>query len=440
MVAASGGVRLDPSDLSPLPGLLGGMVAKWINPGYRLRYRAQAGDPARRTVGVGVGSANGTADYTVPSSPVPPPAFSGLYVTIRFGPLTATRRIAGLQLSPAGLPLGALDDPVALAETEAALNGLTTICIEGGTPTVAAIFDDICASMQSLSALEALGPKPTSAQLLKASVNVTRTPLSLASLLRPAPVDRGAPAGLRVAILQDRALSSGPIEEHADLAVGLNEVTPLTGDGAAAFKAALRTSVQASAAEAASYPQSAYRRLSGQRLTGIHAGDGSALAAWLKALPAEGQAAWSRIFRVYEDYHLALPADAATGAFWAIRPATGVAHAVLLDGTGGATGSEGGGEGGKCHISGEDGEALALAAMALECSAAGEEWPFFCNGVNTAASGMCVIQLFEGKGDIGTPVGAIQPWVGLGEAGLGWLDAAIGMMLILITLSEAKCI
>jgi hypothetical protein len=51
-----------------------------------------------------------------------------------------------------------------------------------------------------------------------------------------------------------------------------------------------------------------------------------------------------------------------------------------------------------------------------------------------------VIQLFEGKGDIGTPVGAIQPWLGLGEAGFGWLDAAIGMCLIMITLSSANCI
>ena len=437
IVAVTNGARVEAADLSPLPGLLGAVASKWVSPGYRVRYRAQAGDPAQRTVGVGVAAASGTATYTVPSSPVPPPAFSGLYVTIAFGSLTARRRIAGLQLSPSGAPLGALDDPAAVAETRAALNGVTTISIEGGTPTAAAIFDDICASMQSMSALESLGAKPTSDQVIKAARNVSRTPLTLAPLLREVPVDAGAPIGLRVAILQDRAVTASALEQHADLAVGLNEVVALASDGGPAFRAALKTSVAMAGAEAATYADSAYKRLSGQRLTAVVAGDGPALAAWLKAVPAAGQAAWSALFRVYADYHLALPADASAAALWAISPTTGVAHAVLLDGSGGG---EGGGGGGKCHISGEDGEALALAAMALECSAAGEEWPIFCTSVNTMASGMCVIQLFEGKGDYGTPVGAIQPWLGLGEAGLGWLDAQIGMMLMLITLSEANCI
>lgn len=51
---------------------------------------------------------------------------------------------------------------------------------------------------------------------------------------------------------------------------------------------------------------------------------------------------------------------------------------------------------------------------------------------------MCVIALFNGHADLGTPLGAIQPW--LGEAGLGGLDAALGMILIALTLASAGCI
>jgi len=177
--------------------------------------------------------------------------------------------------------------------------------------------------------------------------------------------------------------------------------------------------------------------VSGQGLVGIEAGDLQAFDAWLKTVPQSRQPAWSPIARVYDGVHLALPVAGGADALWVVDPHTGVGKAVLLDSTGGGIGTEGGG---KCHISGEDGEALALAAMSLECAAAGEEWPLFCTSVNTMASGMCVIQLFEGKGDLGTPIGAIQPWLGLGEAGLGWLDAAIGMCLIMITLSSANCI
>jgi hypothetical protein len=377
----------------------------------------------------------------VPANPQTAPSFSGLYVTVRYGTLNATRRIAGLQLSASGVPLGAVDDPGAAAETTAALNGSTTIAVEGGTPTISAIFDDVFASLQSMAPLNSLGAKASSDDFVKAFHNVSRTPLALPSLLRPVPVDAASMVGLRVAILQDRAVGSGPFEEHADLAVGLNELIPLATDRSSAFRPALKTSVAMSAAEAATYSDSAYRRLAGKQLTGIAAGDSLGFAAWLKSAPAARQAAWSAVAHVYDDHHLVVPVAGAADALWVVDGTTGVATAVLLDATGGGIGREGGGEGGgKCHISGEDGEALALAAMSLECSAAGEEWPLFCTSVNTMASGMCVIQLFEGKGDIGTPVGAIQPWLGLGEAGLGWLDAAIGMCLIAITLSASNCI
>jgi len=289
-----------------------------------------------------------------------------------------------------------------------------------------------------MAPLEALGANPTNDQILAAAKNIVRTPLALPSLLRPTPVDPGCVEGLRVAILQNRALTAAALEEHADLAIGVNEIVSLASDRGAAFKPALTTSVVVSAAEAATYADSAYRRLAGRPLTGIQAGDSPSFNEWLKNVPATQQPAWTAISRVYDNYHLVLPDAADANALWVVDPATGAAKAVLLDSTGGAIGKEEGS--GHCHIDAFDAEALELAILALACSAVGAEFPIFCNGINTAASGMCVIALFNGHADLGTPMGAIQPWLGLGEAGLGWLDVSIGMMLILITLSSAGCI
>ncbi len=294
IVSLSGGSRLSTSDLSPLPGLLAGVVSRWISNAYRIRYRAKGGDPAQRTVTVAAAQGQGTATYMVPSTPLPSPGFSGLYLTIKFGVLTATRRLAGVELSSSGNPLGALDDPAVALEVAAALDGITTIAIEGGTPTTSAVFDDVFASLQSMAPLEALPPNATSDQFLHAlKVAIARTPLALPSLLRPVPVDPGSVPGLRVAIIQNRALGTAALEEHADLAVGLNEIVPLASDRRAAFKSALTTSVAMSAAEAATYADSAYKRVSGHGFVGVQAGDLQAFNAWLKTVPPSRQGAWS---------------------------------------------------------------------------------------------------------------------------------------------------
>ncbi len=42
--------------------------------------------------------------------------------------------------------------------------------------------------------------------------------------------------------------------------------------------------------------------------------------------------------------------------------------------------------------------------------------------------------------DIGTPLGAILPWLNLGQAGLAGAEAALGMILIALTLAHEGCI
>src|SRR5258708_13822986 len=80
-----------------------------------------------------------------------PAAFAGLDATISYGLLTATRRLAGVEIRPDGTALGALDDPAVVAETRAAVDGATTIAIEPGTPTSAAMLAHVLSSMLTLA-------------------------------------------------------------------------------------------------------------------------------------------------------------------------------------------------------------------------------------------------------------------------------------------------
>ncbi|MFI5284235.1 MAG: hypothetical protein ACHQ0J_14050, partial [Candidatus Dormibacterales bacterium] len=268
IVSMSGGASFDPADPSTpakIAAALAPVVSSWVGDGYRIRYQAGMTGPSRRTVTVSLTGRDqpvGTAAYDVPTNPLPPPSFAGLYATITLGPLNSVRRIAGIAPAYRGAPHGALDDPVAVAETRAALNGVTTIAIEPGTPTAAALLDDVLSSMLSIEPLRPIWSKATAAQILKAVPNgVRRTPALLGPLLAAQGATSGAVAGLRVAILQERQLAASAVEGHMDLAPGLNPVIPVGSDAGAGFKAAVATSVAASIVEAATFGDSAFARL-----------------------------------------------------------------------------------------------------------------------------------------------------------------------------------
>ena len=441
IVSLSGGAQFDigdPATPGKVASLAGAATGTWIGGGYRLRYPAPAGGPVQRTVTLGLAGHDqpvATMTYQVPAQPIPPPSFAGLYVTIQFGDLSAQRRIAGAMLRSDPLE-GMSANPSAVAETRAALDGVTTIAFEPGTPTAAALLDDLISSYLSAAPLVPIWATATNDELLKALPGgLKRTPVLLPSLMRPTKIDAGCVPGMRLAIFQERAPTPSTVEVHCDLAIGLNELVPLAGDKHAAFKSAVVTSVAQCAAEAATLSDSAYTRLAGAPLTAVAAGDYSTLNNWLKNVPAEKLTIWTEIARVYDGYNLLVPTGGAVDALWVIAPNTGVAKAVMLDSTGGGFLTEG------CKLDGFDQEALVIAFLALFCSSGGEFFfPFFCVGINVAASAYCVIALFNHHADKGTPFGAIQPWLGLGRAGFGGLDISIGVMLILITLSSAGCL
>jgi len=440
IVSLSGGARLDaadPSTPTKIATLLAPLTSSWTSGAYRIRYQAHADGPSQRTVTVGLAGHDhpvGTTTYQMPANPVPTPSFAGLYVTIAFGLLSATRRLAGVEIRPDGAPLGALDDPAVVTETRAALNGVTTIAIEPGTPTSAAMLDDVLSSMLTLAPAIPIWKTANHDQILAAlKSGVRRAPFVLPALLRPIQADPASAPGLRVAIFQERAPSDVTFEEHADLAVGLNEVVPLTTDRHAAFKAAVATSVAECAAEAATYPDTAYRRLSGRPLTAIAAGDYANFSAWLKTVPPDRLASWNAIYHVYGNYHLVAPGAGAVDALWVVDPITGAAKAVLLDSTGGGLLTK------NCHPSDFTTAALIIAELCLICAAVAQFYPIWCAGINTIGSGMCVVALFNGESDIGTPLGAILPWLNLSEAGFAGFEAALGVMLIALTIAAEGC-
>jgi hypothetical protein len=443
IAAFSGGATFDATDAATpgkLAAAVGNAIGSWVGPAYRLRYLAATGAPPQRTVNVGITGrqqARGTATYELPAKPIPPPSFAGLYVKIDVGGLESVRRIAGVEITDRGGPLGVTGDAGAIAETRAAMNGVTTIAFEPGSPTSSAILDDVVSSLLSVEPIAELPVTATSDQLLKAAQHgIRRVPIALASLLRPTKVDPNAVAGLKVAILQDRPVSSAVIEQHADLAIGTNPVIPLVADPAAAFKAAVATSVAACAAEAATFPVSAYANLSGAALTLIKANDFGARDAWLASLPADQQAAWKSPIIVYDDYHRLVPVGGKAGAFWVVEPGSGVVKAVLLDSTGGGLIRAG------CDYDAFDQLAMSIAFLSVLCSFGGAAlFPFWCIGINVLAVGMTVAAYFKINGkrhdDVGTGFS-----LGLGVAGLAGIDflgleAPIGIMLMLITIQNA---
>jgi hypothetical protein len=211
VLALSGGTRLDPTapgTADALAELIKPLVNARTRNTYRIRYTAASTGPAQRRVTVGLTGRStpvGTTTYTVPITPVGPPSFSGLYVRITVGNYdSGTRHLAGLPIAY-GQPVGDPGDPAVIADTRAALFGLTTIAIEPGTVSTAALVDDVLACAESLEPVIALPASVAPQQLIDTAnkKGVRRVPSQLAVLLQPPPgqPSPSAVATMRVAIL-----------------------------------------------------------------------------------------------------------------------------------------------------------------------------------------------------------------------------------------------
>jgi len=408
----------------------GALLKTWVGNAYRLRYTVSPGGPSHHDVFVSVTGRStpvGQTAYDVPALPVPPPSFAGLYVTISVGGLQAVRRLAGVEINDRGGPLTPTGDSAAIAETRAAMDGITTIAFEPGSPTSSAILDDMLSSALDAWPVKGLAPGSSSDSILKAlPTGIKRLPLAFASVLRTTEVDPAGLSGLKVAIMQERVLG-GSLEQHVDLAIGVNPVVPITTDQSAAFTAVLKTSVAACAAEAATFPVSAYGNLSGVALKPIAANDFGARDGWLAGLAPDQLAVWRPALIAYEDFHRLVPSDPKGAAMWVIDPLSGVAKAVLLDGTGGATIRT------SCLLSNADFLAIALGMLSLLCMAVPN---FSCVGVNVGAAGMTAAAMFSHPFNPLDPLALVLAARPLQSVPM---NAAFGIMLMLIVFENAGC-
>jgi hypothetical protein len=407
MVTLSGGTQLDPlasTTSSALAALIKPLVAARTLSAYRMRYVAPTGGPTTHTVTVTLAGRKtpvATATYTAPATPATPWSFAGLYVRISVADYdTGVRHLAGINLDGNSL-VEALDDAAATAATRAAIYGLTTIAIEPGTVTTAAILDDVISSVQSVQPVLALTKSATPQDALAAAAKsggVRRVPPVLISLLR-APVASSNPSAvptMQVAILQERIDALGGLDTRMDMPPAVNTVEPLGVDPVAAFGAGLALSSNAAAAEAANFDSSAFSSLVGRPLTFLPASDVGPWNTFVSGLPAAAQPAWQAVLNTTfytSTLHAVVPTGATTAAFWVVDTKTGAVTAVLLDGSGGALSADGGTE---CapHVASEAEEwidtlNLVLALLTSACIGLGG---FFClgseSGVIFAAAGI----------------------------------------------------
>ena len=438
VLAMSGGTQFAAGDAgapAQIAARLATLLSAWTGGGYRFRYRAPADGSSQRNVTVtvtGQSSKTGSAGYSVPSSPVPPPSFSGLFVKIEIGGVVHVfRRVAGVEATETGQVFGVLDDPDAIAQVRAAMDGVTTIAMEPGATTAAALIDDAIMAQLSVEPVRKLKSARPDDLLKAVGAGVARVPLPLTAMLLPGPAQPDAVRSLRIAIVQERAFEGKTVETHADFAVGGNPVTAIGSDPQAAFRAALSASVAQSVAEAGIFDDSALTRLSGRSLQAIVNGDYPATNAFLNSVPAARRDAWDAILRLYGDYHVIVPAAGSAEALWVVDPASGVTKAVLLDSTGGAI----------LRCEGDTGEltmATTLALLAIACSLVDKIYPFWCIGINVSASGMCVVQLFDGSADFTTLPSLWLTWKPLTDYAPG--NASVGLLLLVLSLAVANCI
>jgi hypothetical protein len=399
IVALSGGTQLDPlapTTSSALAAIIKPLVAHRTLYTYRMRYTAPTTGSTTHMVTVSLtGRKTPAANvmYTAPATPATPWSFAGLYVRIGVAEYdSGIRHLAGVNLA-GNNAIQALDDAAAMAETRAAICGLTTIAFEPGSTTAAVIIDDLIASAQSVQPVLAL-PKTATPQDIVDEANkqgVRRVPPVLASLLLPAGPEAtpAAVTTMRVAILQERGNATGGVDIRLDLPPVLNTIEPLGTDPAAAFGQGVALSSNTAAAEAMSFGASAFSSLTGRPLSFLPASTRAPWDTFIDALPTAQQASWQAVLDTTyftATQHALVPTGGTTAAFWVIDAATGAATAVLLDGSGGAFAADGGAECAPHEASTAeeviDALNLLLAVLQSACIISGGIW---CTGIAASA-------------------------------------------------------
>ena len=354
IVAATGGVVVNPADPDLTRILASALRARVAAPpyNYRMRYRSDRPAPDGKTRAVAVALAAkrtvaAEATYTVPAAEdrLVPSGLAGIYVTISVNGVAETRRLGGVDVSYRGTPDRGQLDARAIAEAANVAYGITTIAFEPPNPSAGEMLDDTITALIGVEpALDAI-PQGEAALTAQAP-HIQRVPAMFAALFEQVGDGNGdaVATSLRTAILiETRDLPAGAqkpaVIDVLDVVPAHNRVLGV-GDPAAAFRAAMTASLTASYREMALSPESAASRLKGKPLT------------WLAPFarynePAKADASVSARRRTllerYADMHRFVVADGSAAEMWIVDPASGSAIAIDGAGRGGARMVAGGG-------------------------------------------------------------------------------------------------
>ncbi|MBX7101147.1 MAG: hypothetical protein K1X89_25755, partial [Myxococcaceae bacterium] len=340
VVRLSGGKRFDPKDAGFTAALTGFVVeaAKRARASaYRLTYRVpreQRTASGMRTATVALAAraaVSGSAPYEVPvASARGQLGVGGLYLELTVNGRAVTRRLSG----PVANRFGTYPVPGAadFVETQDLIAGVTTVAFEPGSPTTGANLDDLIASVLSLEPLGKTVGQPLTATL-SAAEQLRVYSGALAALVDPGPASTLAvtPEQLRVVVMTETAGYHG-LQRRLDVVPELNRAVVASSDAAAAFRAALSSTVALSLREGIAVKRSAAAALAGAALQYVAP---FASPSSLEGFSAEELARWQRVLDQYSGWHRFVPKTPAPGALWVVDPATGTAVAVFLDGSGG---------------------------------------------------------------------------------------------------------
>lgn len=338
-LAATQGTRFAATD-SNLKSALAGMVvtaAKRQNAySYRFQYKTQIDGPHQRQIQLALANRSSiytTATYSVPSAEkhYPPASVAGLYLTISVGDKIDRRHLGGIRFSEGGSTEQDPYDQALIDEARNALNGLVTVTVEPGNPTLGAVLEDAVVSCQSIAPLVEKSWAPNELQAFTAAAKgVYRYPLNLAKLLGPPPLSEGVtgvvPQGLRIVISTEHPKASGWIS-RIDLPPALNQIR-VAEAVTAQMPTVLRASLWLSANESLIYADSAFKRLQGRPLKRMSRYEGGLPEVVVKQAGPEKAALFRRLADRYYEFIRLVPVDGGSVAMWVVDPASGSVMAV----------------------------------------------------------------------------------------------------------------
>ncbi|WP_413935158.1 hypothetical protein [Nitrospira sp. BLG_1] len=406
---------------------------------YRFHYKAELEGPNPRPVHIALtnhSQIRTSVTYQVPASEsrVPPASVAGLYLTVSVGGQRERRHLGGIRFNERG---DTKDDPnnaALIAEARNALNGMVTVTVEPGSPTMGAVLEDVVTSFQSFEPLlDKKSTKDEEQAFMKTAAGLYRYPVDLAQILTPPPNSmRDAsvvPKGLRILISTEQPTEKGLLS-RMDIPPELNCMRIAGGD-ASRISSVVQQSLWLSVNEALAYDSAAFKELQGRPLQFLKATE-SLPDFIIKGYSPEQAVSLSRVSNQYSYYHRLVPTDGGSVAMWIVDPTSGTVFAVDETGRGGGSDCLSGILEGFTDILKALGVLLFAAFFGCERNVKSAAQAIRCMGIGTAAvyeaAASALVEYIHHPPNLGwrgVELGAELGLIGLHVRGVGHLQGSI---------------